>query len=54
MRRITLHVHTPNETAIAFYQRHGFEISETLPNYYRRLQPPSAFLLHLELQWPPC
>jgi len=49
VKEITLHVHTPNEGAVAFYQKLGFEIVETMPSYYRNLEPPSAFFLRKQL-----
>jgi ribosomal protein S18 acetylase RimI-like enzyme len=45
VKRIMLHVHTANEGAIKFYIHHGFQIVQSLPNYYRRLSPSSAYLL---------
>lgn len=49
IRRITLHVHTANPAALNFYTRHGFEHLQLVSNYYKRLQPSSAFLLGLDL-----
>lgn len=49
IRRITLHVHTANQTALDFYTRHGFENIQLIQNYYKRLQPSSAYLLRLDL-----
>lgn len=43
--RISLHVHTTNEIALKFYLKHGFQLVETVPDYYRRLDPPTAYLL---------
>lgn len=40
-----LHVQVSNEGAIRFYQRHGFEVVETVAGYYKRLDPPDAVLL---------
>ena len=34
-----LHVQASNAAAIEFYSKHGFELTETLKNYYKRLQP---------------
>lgn len=42
---IYLHVQTDNHEAIEFYRRFGFEIVETIRNYYRRLNPPDAYVL---------
>jgi N-alpha-acetyltransferase 50 len=44
-----LHVHVANEEAVRFYERHGFRQAEVVENYYRRLDPPHAVLLRLEL-----
>lgn len=45
-----LHVQPSNEAAIAFYQKFGFEIAETIPDYYTRLQPQTAVLLRKPLE----
>ena len=34
-----------NEEAIRFYKKFGFEVTETLSGYYRRLNPPDAVIL---------
>lgn len=44
-----LHVHTINDTAVAFYKRHGFDILETVPYHYPQLKPSSAYLLRRPL-----
>lgn len=36
VRRIVLQVSTQNETAIALYQKWGFQIKSVLPDYYAR------------------
>ena len=41
---------TNNDAAIQFYQRHGFEVTETIAGYYRRLDPPDAVVLRKRLQ----
>lgn len=46
--RIALHVHTTNEIALKFYLKHGFQLVETVPDYYRRLDPPTAYLLRYQ------
>ena len=47
-----LHVQTNNDDAIAFYKRHGFVADVVVPNYYKRLDPPDAVILKLDLkQW---
>ncbi|CAI7744624.1 unnamed protein product [Closterium sp. NIES-53] len=45
VREVYLHVQTNNEEAIAFYARFGFAITDTIKNYYRRLQPPDCYVL---------
>lgn len=44
-----LHVQSSNTAAMAFYLRHGFVISETLPDYYKRIVPSEAHILQLQL-----
>jgi len=34
-----------NDEAIAFYKKFGFEVQETIPGYYKKLDPPDAVLL---------
>jgi len=45
-----LHVQTSNDDAIAFYQKYGFEVIETIKDYYRRIDPPDAVVLSKPLQ----
>lgn len=42
---IYLNVHVKNEDAIKFYQKFGFEIVETIPDYYKQIQPTDAHVL---------
>jgi ribosomal protein S18 acetylase RimI-like enzyme len=42
---IYLHVQTNNDAALAFYQKHGFTIQDTIPDYYTGIQPSSAHVL---------
>ena len=46
---VFLHVQINNEEAIAFYKRFGFEIVETVKNYYCRLEPPDAYVMEKKL-----
>mmetsp|Transcript_16613 Transcript_16613/g.35776 ORF Transcript_16613/g.35776 Transcript_16613/m.35776 type:complete len:193 (-) Transcript_16613:80-658(-) len=40
-----LHVQTSNEAAINFYKGFGFEISETIEDYYLNITPASCYIL---------
>lgn len=44
-----LHVQSNNTDAIEFYKKFGFEVGETVPNYYPRLTPPDAVVLQRKL-----
>lgn len=45
VKRIMLHVHVENEKAISFYLKNAFRILNVVPDYYRKLNPSSAYLL---------
>lgn len=47
---IYLHVQTNNEEAIHFYTKYGFRITETVTNYYRRIEPPDCHVLTKEIE----
>ena len=47
---IHLHVQTSNEQAMNFYMKHGFEVIETVKNYYKdKIDPPDAHLMYKKL-----
>lgn len=46
---VRLHVHAGNEDGLAFYRAIGFQELERIDNYYRRLEPPTAFVMQYSL-----
>ncbi|THU46235.1 hypothetical protein C4D60_Mb09t02810 [Musa balbisiana] len=42
---VYLHVQTNNDDAIAFYKKFGFEVIDTIQNYYTNISPPDCFVL---------
>ncbi|KAL3645576.1 hypothetical protein CASFOL_010756 [Castilleja foliolosa] len=42
---VYLHVQTNNEDAINFYKKFGFEITETIHNYYTNITPPDCYVV---------
>lgn len=45
LKYIYLHTQVGNETALKFYQKYGFEIVETLKDYYHDIQPADCHIL---------
>ncbi|KAK2661063.1 hypothetical protein Ddye_007596 [Dipteronia dyeriana] len=45
MSEIYLHVQTNNEDAINFYKKFGFEITDTIHNYYTNITPPDCYVV---------
>lgn len=43
------HVQLNNEEAIHFYQKFGFKIAGTKEDYYKRIDPPHAYILAKDL-----
>jgi hypothetical protein len=44
------HVQVNNESAISFYQKFGFNVVETKPAYYKRIEPADAHVLQKTLR----
>lgn len=42
---IYLHVQTSNAVALAFYKAFGFRVTQTIRNYYKRIEPPDCYVL---------
>ncbi|CAN6992359.1 unnamed protein product [Brassica oleracea var. botrytis] len=42
---IYLHVQTNNEDAIKFYKKFGFDITDTIPDYYINIEPRDCYVL---------
>eukprot|EP00928_Gymnodinium_smaydae_P073209 TRINITY_DN56447_c0_g1_i1.p2 TRINITY_DN56447_c0_g1~~TRINITY_DN56447_c0_g1_i1.p2 ORF type:complete len:197 (+),score=63.04 TRINITY_DN56447_c0_g1_i1:206-796(+) len=45
VREMYLHVQTSNEGALAFYKSFGFQVTEKIENYYKKIEPPDCFVL---------
>ncbi|GAB4854140.1 hypothetical protein Ancab_022724 [Ancistrocladus abbreviatus] len=52
MSEIYLHVQTNNEDAINFYKKFGFEITDTIQNYYTNITPPDCYVVTKYLTQP--
>ncbi|CAN0086609.1 unnamed protein product [Ectocarpus sp. 6 AP-2014] len=49
VKEVYLHVQTNNDEAVGFYKEHGFNVEETIANYYKRIDPPDCFVLRKRL-----
>lgn len=47
---IYLHVQINNTGAIEFYKKFGFEIVDTIEDYYKRIEPSAALVLKKQMQ----
>lgn len=47
--QVYLHVQTSNTAALRFYLSHGFEATQILRNYYKRIEPPDCYVLRRQL-----
>eukprot|EP00448_Togula_jolla_P039984 CAMPEP_0170619502 /NCGR_PEP_ID=MMETSP0224-20130122/27551_1 /TAXON_ID=285029 /ORGANISM="Togula jolla, Strain CCCM 725" /LENGTH=204 /DNA_ID=CAMNT_0010945597 /DNA_START=36 /DNA_END=650 /DNA_ORIENTATION=- len=45
VREMYLHVQTSNQSAIEFYRVFGFEITDEIKNYYKKIEPPDCYVL---------
>lgn len=46
------HVQISNDDALEFYQKFAFQIIDTKEQYYKRIDPPHAFVLQKDLKGP--
>ncbi|KAF1791442.1 Acyl-CoA N-acyltransferase [Phytophthora cactorum] len=47
--QVYLHVQTSNTAALRFYRSLGFEATQILRNYYKRIDPPDCYVLRRQL-----
>lgn len=41
-----------NDDALEFYQKFGFQVVDTKEQYYKRIDPPHAYVLQKDLKGP--
>ncbi|KAA0190552.1 N-acetyltransferase NAT13 [Fasciolopsis buskii] len=49
IKSIYLHVHVENSGAVAFYKHFGFDITGEVEDYYRCVEPKTAYILEKQL-----
>ncbi|KAM0752402.1 acyl-CoA N-acyltransferase [Meredithblackwellia eburnea MCA 4105] len=49
---VYLHVQVSNDEAKKFWERNGFTVAATVPNYYRKIEPRDAWLLEKKITKP--
>ncbi len=45
IKSVYLHVQTNNDSALDFYKRFEFRVTGTAEQYYKRIEPDSAYIL---------
>ena len=46
------HVQVSNDDALEFYQKFSFQVVDTKEQYYKRIDPPHAYVLQKDLKGP--
>ena len=49
IKEVYLHVHVENPSAVEFYKKLGFEIVETIPDYYKSLENQAAIVMSYKI-----
>ena len=49
IKEVYLHVHVENPDAVEFYKKLGFEIIETIPDYYKSLENKGAIVMSCKI-----